>query len=305
MAEKFHGLPRAKVEKSFLHWFFWLVPIAAAGLVAYFIVRDIIMRGPMITIYFQSADGLEQENSYVKYRGANIGEVKHMELTKDKKYVAVRARLEPFAADMARQGSLFWMVQPELKLGSVSGLHTIVSGNYITLEPGNGPATNEFYALSEAPVAQVKSIDITLSTDDLGAMQKQTPILYRGVQVGEVLDFKLSDDGRRVLIHSRIHQEYAPLLRLNSKFWNAGGVDVHIGLFSGAQISAESASTVLSGGIAFATPPDYGDMVTNGAVFPLNDKADDEWKKWNPSIPLHDLPQVQKEKSSLPEINPK
>jgi len=241
----------------------------------------------------------------VKYRGANIGQVKGMELTKDKKYVAIKAKLEPFAADMARQGSQFWMVQPELKVGAISGLRTIVSGNYITLEPGNGPATNQFVALTEAPVAHVKAIEITLMMDDLGAMQKQTPILYRGVQVGEVLDFRLSDDGRRVLVHSRIHDEYTPLLRVNSKFWNAGGVDVHIGLFSGAQISAESASTVLSGGIAFATPPDYGDVATNGAVFSLADKADDEWKKWNPSIPLHGVPPAHPEKSSLPEINPK
>lgn len=305
MSERSQGLPKARIEKTFLNWFFWAVPVAAAGLVAYFVLRDVIYTGPTVTIYFQSADGLEVQNSFVKYRGANIGQVKNMELTKDKKYVAVKAKLEPFAAEVARQGSLFWMVQPELKLGSVSGLHTIVSGNYITVEPGTGPQTNEFIALNEPPVTPVKATEITLLTDDLGSMQKQTAIFYRGVQVGEVLDFRLSDDARHVLIHTRIHNEYAPLLRVNSKFWNAGGIDVHIGLFSGAQISAQSAQTVVSGGIAFGTPPDYGDVATNGMVFPLADKADDEWKKWNPVIPLHGVPEAQKEKSTLPEINSK
>ena len=303
MAERVHGLPHAKIERTVLRWFFWAVPVAAAGLVAFFVTRDIVMSGPTITIYFQSADGLEQENSYIKYRGANIGEVKSMELTKDKKYVAVKAKLELFAADMARQGSQFWMVQPEVSVGSIKGLRTIVSGNYITVEPGHGPPTNEFIALNEAPAAPIKSVDVTLLTSDLGAMQKQTPILYRGVQVGEIMDFKLADDARHVLLHGRIHEEYAPLLRTDSKFWNAGGIDVHIGLFSGAQISAESASTVLSGGIAFATPTNYGDAATNGTVFGLADKADDEWKKWDPAIPLHGVPEAQKEKSTLPEIN--
>ncbi|HZF01530.1 MAG TPA: MlaD family protein [Methylomirabilota bacterium] len=305
MNEKTHTLPKAKIEKAFLNWVIWALPVAAAGLCLYFILHDFIFAGPTITIYFQSADGLEHENSTVKYRGANIGEVKSMTLTKDKKFVAVEAKLNYSAGDVARQGSVFWMVRPELKVGSISGLRTIVSGNYINVQPGNGPRTNEFLALNEAPVEPVKAVEITLLTDDLGSLQKQTTIFYRGVQVGEVLDFRLADDSRRVLVRARIRDEYAPLLRVNSKFWNAGGIDVHIGLFSGAQISAESAQTIVSGGIAFATPLDYGDIATNGAVFALAEKPDDEWKKWNPVIPLHGVPEAQKEKSSLPQINSK
>src|SRR5258708_32708176 len=276
MNEKLHALPKAKIEKTFLNWIFWIVPVAAAGLCAYFILHDVIFAGPGITIYFQNADGLEQENSTIKYRGANIGEIKSMTLSKDKKYVAVKAGLDYSAADLARQGTVFWMVQPEVKVGSLKGLRTIVSGNYITLEPGKGDRTNVFIALNEAPVEPVKAVEITLLTDDLGSLQKQTEIFYRGVQVGEVLDFRLADDARRVLVHARIRDEYAPLLRVNSKFWNAGGIDVHIGLFSGAQISAESAQTIVSVGIAFATPPDYGDADTNGSGFTLAKKTDGE-----------------------------
>jgi paraquat-inducible protein B len=53
---------------------------------------------------------------------------------------------------------------------------------------------------------------------------------------------------------------------MNSKFWNAGGINFHLGLFSGAKITAESAQTLISGGIAFATPPDFQKVATNGAV---------------------------------------
>jgi len=296
-------LPKAKIERTFLNWFFWTLPVAAAGLCAYFVIHDIIFTGPTLTIYFSSAEGLEAENAFIKYRGANIGEVKSMKLTPDKKYVAVKAKLEYAARDIARQHSMFWMVQPELKVGSVTGLRTIVSGNYIAVEPGDGPATNEFVALPEEPPAPVKAVEVYLLTDDLGSLQKNTQIFYRGVQVGEVLDYHLADDARHVIIHCRVRDEYAQLVRMNSKFWNAGGIDVHIGLFSGAQISAESAQTVVSGGIAFATPPDYGPPATNGATFGLADKAEDEWKKWAPTMSLHGLPAAEKEKSSLPQIN--
>ncbi len=305
MSEKSHALPKAKIARSYLTWFIWLIPVAAVGLCVFFVVRDVIFKGPTITIYFQSADGLEQENSPIKYRGANIGQIHGMKLTPDKQFVAVTAKLDYTAREFARQGTEFWMVQPEVKVGSIKGLRTIVSGNYITLEPGHGPPTNEFVALAEAPVEPVKAVEFTLLMDDLGSLQKQTAIFYRGVQVGEVLDFRLSDDSKHVLVHARIREEYAPLLRVNSKFWNAGGINFHFGLLSGAEISAESAQTVVSGGIAFATPPDYGDAATNGAVFQLNDKEDDEWKKWNPAIPLHGVPEAQKEKSSLPQVNSK
>ena len=139
MSEKPHALPKAKIVRSYLNWFIWMIPVAAAGLCIYFVARDIIFKGPTITIYFQSADGLEKENSPIRYRGANIGELKGMTLTRNKKFVAVKAQLDYSAADFARQGTEFWMVQPELKVGSIKGLRTIVSGNYITLEPGNGP----------------------------------------------------------------------------------------------------------------------------------------------------------------------
>ena len=87
---------------------------------------------------------------------------------------------------------------------------------------------------------------------------------------------------------------------MNSKFWNAGGINIHIGLFSGANISAESAQTLISGGIEFATPPDFQDAATNGVVFILNEKSEDEWGKWSPAIHLHSVPEAMPNKTPAP-----
>jgi paraquat-inducible protein B len=118
-------------------------------------------------------------------------------------------------------------------------------------------------------------------------LQEHSPIFYRGIQVGEVLNCQLSEHAQTVVVRARVRAEFAPLVRVNSKFWNAGGIDVRIGLFKGAEISAQSAQTLFSGGIEFATPPEPGEVAVNGAVFELNDKPKDAWKDWNPSIPLH------------------
>jgi paraquat-inducible protein B len=305
MNDKTHALPKAKIEKSRLSLFLWLIPIAAALLCAWYVCRDIIFAGPMITIYFQNAEGLQNEVSLVQYRGVRIGKVEKLNLSQDRQHVAVKAQLDASAASIAQEGSVFWIVRPELKLGAVSGLRTIVLGNYITVQPGHGSPTNIFIGMENEPIEPMKALDIQLLATKLDSLQPQSPIFYRGVQVGEVLACRLSDDARKVLIKARIEEDYAPLVRMNSKFWNAGGIDFHLGLFSGAKISAESAQTLISGGVAFATPPDFQAAVTNGAVFLLNEKIEPEWEKWSPDIPLHSVPEAMTNSSSLPNFNTK
>ena len=185
----------------------------------------------------------------------------------------------------------------------LSGLQTIVSGDYITVQPGNGARTNLFIGANKEPIEPAKGLEILLLAPKLGSLQPQSPVFYRDIQVGEVLDCRLNDDAREVVIHARIREEYAPLVRVNSTFWNAGGVNIHIGLFSGANISAESAQTLISGGIEFATPPDFQDAATNGVVFILNEKSEDEWGKWSPAIHLHSVPEAMTNKTTSPNSN--
>jgi paraquat-inducible protein B len=300
--ERPHGLPKAKVERSYLTWSLWLFPVIAAAIVGYFVVYDMFLSGPTVTVYFQNAEGLQEKNTVVKYRGINVGQVYSIKLVDNGTRVAVSLKLD--SDDLARPGSVFWIVHPEVKVGSISGLRTIVSGNYVAVQPGSGQGTtNKFIGEENAPIQPEPGINIILLADDLGSLEKQSQIFYRGVEVGEVTDFKLSDDAQHIVINARIRDQYAPLVRVNTQFWNAGGINVHAGLFSGLQISAESAQTVVSGGIAFSTPDDFGPPATNGTVFVLASKEDDDWKNWSPKIPLNAPPQAQRGKNAMQEIN--
>ena len=282
------SLPKAIVKKSRRSWYLWLIPLGALLLCVWFIYRDYIATGPMITIYFKDASGLEENNTQVNYLGSMVGQVKSLRLAGDEKSVQVRARLTGSASKLARAGSIFWIVRPEVKVGAISGLRTIISGEYIGVRPGDGPPTNRFVGAEKEPVPeQPNALHVTLLAPDLGSLQEQSPLFYRGVQVGEILGFQLGDDSREVRIHVRIRPEYAPLVRANSKFWNAGGLNFSFGLFRGAEISAESAKTLLSGGIAFGTPTEAEEPVTNGAIFRLYDKPEEAWKNWQPLIKLN------------------
>jgi paraquat-inducible protein B len=304
MSDKTHPLPKAKIQKDALSWFFWTLPVGAAALCGWFLLHDFVFAGPTVTIYFDQADGLQVQNTMVKYRGINIGQVESLKLADGGQRVAVRAKLQHFATDLARQGSVFWIVRPELKLGAISGLRTIVSGNYVTVQPGGGARTNVFVGAEQAPIQPIPSINITLLADNLGSLENQSPVFYRGIQVGEVMDFQLGKNAENVIVHARIRQDYAPLVRVDSKFWNAGGINVHVGLFSGLEMNAESAQTLVSGGVAFATPEKYGAPATNGTVLLLNDKEDTSWEQWNPIIPLGTMPEGERSKNSIPQIQP-
>ena len=297
------ALPKAKITKTRRAWWLWLIPLGAAALCVWFVYRDYIATGPLVTIYFQDASGLEPNNTQVRYLGATIGQVKAIQISPDRKSVEVKARLAGFAGNLARAGTTFWIVRPELKVGAISGLRTIISGEYVTVRPGDGPPTNNFVGAEKEPVPeQPGALHITLLMQNVGSLQEQSSVYYRGIPVGEVLKYQLANDAQGVVLQARIRKEYAPLVRENTKFWNAGGIDFHFGLFRGAEISAESAKTLLSGGIEFNTPPELGQAATDGAVFRLYDKPEDAWKNWMPVINLN-LPEHAPETAPPTQLN--
>jgi len=303
MSEHARKIPRARVEKTYLTWVLWLVPVAAVALCAYFLFQDYVFSGPTIKIYFENAGGLQEKDSMVKYHGIQIGQVESLKLAKDRQRIVVTVKLDRSAADVARKGSRFWIVTPRVSLGGIQGLQTVVAGDYVTVLPGDGERTNRFDGLSEPPIETLPSLHVTLLTHDLGAIQKKSPVLYGGIQVGEVLDCHLADDATTIVIDARILQAYAPLVRMDSQFWNAGGINIHAGLLSGLNISAESAETVVSGGIGFATPNSYGPQATNGTIFTLNDKEAESWKDWWPAIPVPNVPDIADKTNTLPKYN--
>jgi paraquat-inducible protein B len=296
-------LPSAVIKKGRLTWLLWLVPLGAACLCAWFAWQDVISTGPTIRMYFENADGVEVKNTEVKFRGANVGEVTGITLTKDGQHVMVTAQLDRSARNLAQAGSVFWIVRPELKVGSISGLRTIISGEYIAVKPGDGLATNSFNGVESEPVSsQPGSLEINLIATRLGSVEEQTPVSYRGIQVGEVLNYQLGGDGREVVIRACIWKEYAPLVRTESKFWNAGELSLHAGLFRGIEISADSPRAIISGGIEFATPPDAQNLATNGAAFIFNDTPDEKWKSWAPTTVTLHLP-AEAPQSNAPPVS--
>lgn len=282
-------LPKAKVKRR--GWNFsvvWVVPVVAAVVAGYLVYGRIHEYGPKIVIKFKDGSGLKAGQTPIKYRGVPIGEVTAVELSEDQQHALVMARLRRSAAAIAREGSAFWIVRPEVGLGNITGLGTVITGPQIEVSPGTGEAKSEFVGLENPPVAlERKGLKIVLRSSRLGSLKPSSPVYYRGIEVGAVQDSQLSANATTVDIHVIIKQRYANLVRSGSKFWNVSGADVSAGLFRGVEIKVESLRSLVAGGIAFATPKDpKARPAKDGMVFPFYDKPQKEWLEWAPEIPI-------------------
>jgi paraquat-inducible protein B len=285
-------LPRARVRRRRLFNLAWIIPIIAAAVAGWLIWERMRERGPEVTITFNDGGGLRVGLTPVKYRGVVIGEVSDVALSEDHKRVLVRVRLQRSAEPIAREGAVFWIVRPQVGFGNVTGLNTVLTGPEIHVLPGKGDTVKkEFAGLDSAPVGlETEGLKIILRAERPRSIRPNTPVNYRGVEVGMVQKLELGPNSMSADIHVLIFQRYASLVRQGSAFWDTSGVNVRGGLLKGIEVEIESLRTIATGGIEFATPSEKAPRVKPGTVFFLHDKPREEWLSWLPRIPV---PQAQ------------
>lgn len=247
--------------------------------------------GTQIRIRVNDGDGL-QPGTLIRYKGLEVGKVESLALTDDLQAVMLDVRLTQAAGQIAREGSRFWVVKPELSLTRAANLGTLVSGQYLEVLPAlqGGAQRLQFTALHGPPNQAVREqgLRLVLSAPRRGSIKPGVVVSYREVPVGKVVDFELGPTSDRVLIHVLIEPRYAPLVRSGSRFWNASGIGVDAGLFKGVKVRTESLEALIEGGIAFATPnnPEMGGPAQPGQTFALFDEPQDAWMQWAPKIVL-------------------
>ncbi|MGE6243200.1 MlaD family protein [Ectopseudomonas guguanensis] len=253
--------------------------------------EDALQPGLQIGIRVTDGDGL-QPGTLVRYKGLEVGKVENLSLTDDLQGVILNVRITQAAEQIAREGTRFWVVKPELSLTRAANLGTLVSGQYLEVQPAGqkGARRTEFVALASAPNQAVREegLRLVLSAPRRGSIKPGVIVSYREVPVGKVVDFELGPTSDRVLIHVLIEPRYAPLVRSGSRFWNASGIGVDAGLFKGVKVRTESLEALLEGGIAFATPnnPEMGGPAQPGQTFALFEEPQEGWMQWAPKIVL-------------------
>jgi paraquat-inducible protein B len=251
----------------------WLVPLVALAIGGWLVYKALSEKGPAISITFKSAAGLEAGKTKIKYKDVELGLVESIELDDDLSQVILKAQLVKKAEKFISQNTRFWVVRARIAAGGVSGLGTLFSGAFIEIDPGEpGPMATDFKGLEVPPVVttDLPGSHFVLQAASLGSLNIGDPVYFRRIQVGQVVSYKLNEDGQAVTVKVFIHDPHHALVRQNTRFWNASGLDVNIGA-DGIRVDTESLMTLMIGGIAFDTPVDQApaEPAAENTVFKL------------------------------------
>jgi paraquat-inducible protein B len=101
-------LPQADVQSKKQISIVWLIPIVAVLIGGWLAYKGLSEKGPMVTITFESAEGLEAGKTQLKYKDVKIGQVATIRFNADLSRVIITAELvkeaAPFLTENARFG---------------------------------------------------------------------------------------------------------------------------------------------------------------------------------------------------------
>lgn len=252
----------------------WLIPVVALLVGGWLVHKTLAEQGPTIEIHFKSASGLQAGKTRVKFLDVEIGQVTAIDVAPDLKNVVVTAELTRGTEDYLTENTRFWVARPRVTASRVTGLETLLSGAFIAIDPDtSGSETRHFVGMEEPPLFTTSEpgTQYVLRSPTLGSLNTGSPIYYRQIQVGQVVDSKLSDDGEVVDIEIFVSAPHDRLIHTETRFWNASGVDFKL-TADGIEVDTRSLLSVVIGGIEFANPDtleEVGDPAPNGFVFPL------------------------------------
>ena len=222
--------PRAVARKPGVRWLqpIWIIPIVAALVGAWLLVQHVLETGPIITIRFRSAEGLEAHKTRIKYKDVDIGIVKSIELDEEKKGVVVFAQMTRQASSgLLVEDTRFWVVRPRISGGHVSGLGTLLAGSHIGVDPGK--SQNERRHFTGLETAQIVTSDVpgryfVLGSEELGSVDVGSPVYFRGVTAGQVVSTEVAKDGKQVLVKVFIDTPFDRFVATNAGLSQLGEI---------------------------------------------------------------------------------
>lgn len=200
-----------------LWWLTGVCGVLAIGL----IVSSFRSQGTAITLRFEDGYGLKAGDT-LRYRGIDVGMVTGVKISKDLQGVVVSILLSPGNEKIAVEGSQFWIQRPRLRLGSVTGLDTVLGAKYVGVIPGDpdAPTATDFDGI-ETPLAITdgESSEIEIRFPAGEGLEVGDPVRFRGIAIGEVTYLELDQGLQSVSVGVRLVGVARQLARAGTQFW--------------------------------------------------------------------------------------
>jgi paraquat-inducible protein B len=231
----------------------WILPAIVVVAGAFVAVHEKLAEGVPIEITFHTADDLEPNKTKISYKAVEIGQVKEIRVSKDRKNVVVEARIHREAGDYLVQDTRFWVVRPHVTGANISGLGTLVSGAYIGVDVGHSSVpAHSFTGLEVPPIVTSgqPGREYVLHAKDIGSLSIGSAVYYRHIAAGQVVAYSLDPSGDTVTVKVFINSPYDQFVTHDTRFWQASGIDMSIDS-EGIKLHTESLDSILEGGVAF------------------------------------------------------
>lgn len=191
--------------------------------------------GRLLTVSFDNARGIVPGETKVCYLGQPIGLVESVQPNPSSALILAAVRLMPEYESLADTAATFTLVRPQISLQGVTGLDTLLSGVYIELVPGSGGTHTDLFAGRsvsneewERQQSERQGLAFTLSAENLPPMGKGTPVLYKGIVVGSILEKKL-DEREKPVLYGVIRPEFRNALDADARFWRVPATSIKAG----------------------------------------------------------------------------
>jgi paraquat-inducible protein B len=231
----------------------WILPAIVVLAAAFVVVREKLAQGTTIEISFENAEGLEANKTKIRYKEVEIGEVSDIRVAPDRKLVIVTARINRNAKEYLVSDTRFWVVRPRVSGSGISGLGTLVSGAYISVDVGHSNVRRDHFVGLEVPpivTSDVPGREFVLHASDLGSLGIGSSVFFRHIPAGQVVGYALDPGGTGVTIKVFINAPFDVYVTDATRFWQASGVDMSV-TSEGVKLRTESLTSILEGGVAF------------------------------------------------------
>lgn len=209
-------------------------------------------RGIPIKIVLPDGNKISAGGAPIMYRGLEIGQITDLTLSSGRKSIVASAAIQPAFSDTLNDGTRFMLEEAKLSLTGIENLSNLVTGNYLSLIPGEGKSTRNFNAIRKDELLQEKqhSIAISLTSDNLYGLSVGTEILYKGFAVGSITETNLVGDN--VIFNALIDSKYQDLIKSQNRFFVSGTASAEL-TESGVSITVPPAKQLLTGSISFVS----------------------------------------------------
>jgi paraquat-inducible protein B len=257
----------------------WILPAVVILAGAFVVIHEKLAQGIDVEIRFHNAEDLEANKTKVRYKDVEIGEVRDIHVSKDRKEVIVTAVIHRDASDYLVDDTRFWVVRPRVSAAGITGLGTLVSGAYISVDVGQSAARSKHFVGLEVPpivTVDLPGREFVLHADDLGSLSIGSQVFYRHLVAGQVVGYALDPGGSGVTLKIFISAPFDTYVTLATRFWQASGIDMSINS-EGVKLRTESLTSILQGGVAFQALPGSAATAVPGdtafILYPDEDRA--------------------------------